>query len=753
MWKRLFETTKQAATATADACAAAPKPAAASAPQPAIPSASKPAKRNSATPAAAAPPKLSTLKKHHSSSRPPDTVTRATSVSEASLLRLKQAAASKRTTLPSFLPHAHAQDEEDPPHALTKALMSVLDVRCSEPDDMEESRSSEVSAEDSEDAESVVENKILDIEWFASSQLKDPLMHWRREVSREKKKQYIFKNTESRRFTKLMQICAKKLGAESTLEFFGKLGRDTGVKEFNALIRACLSKARDCKSTDGDISSLIFYYAANIPNMTVEDIVIAFHEWHEKFEVLPSIAAYDKIISICCNALQTRLALDVADRMCKSNSDVPIESFHPIIHACEQRCELDMFEGAYSILTDAEESREISTTSLYNAIMLGYYREKNHNGAQMVMAQMHIAGVKPDSETFSYLIMNCESEENISKEHIQTEGQLDIMYQLLEELIDSSSWFEGGSRALLYCVQNNYLEAAIDLLKQLKEKDETSTYMVIDKTRLALDVADRMCKSNSDVPIESFHPIIHACEQRCELDMFEGAYSILTDAEESREISTTSLYNAIMLGYYREEHIQTEGQLDIMYQLLEELIDSSSWFEGGSRALLYCVQNNCVQNNYLEAAIDLLKQLKEKDETSTYMVIDKVFGQIWDVEPTKLDLGMKLLHAIKDLRLNISRTSLDFLLSACVKAKDSQQAQKIWTEYESAGLPHNVLTSLRMYQALFSSGSRKAAKKLLKTIPKEDAHVRYIIESCHIQYYSKDFKLSAAFRSSSETKC
>jgi hypothetical protein len=41
--------------------------------------------------------------------------------------------------------------------------------------------------------------------------------------------------------------------------------------------------------------------------------------------------------------------------------------------------------------------------------------QKNHNGAQMVMAQMQIAGVKPDSETFSYLIMNCESEENISK--------------------------------------------------------------------------------------------------------------------------------------------------------------------------------------------------------------------------------------------------------------------------------------------------------------------------------------------------
>jgi hypothetical protein len=65
----------------------------------------------------------------------------------------------------------------------------------------------------------------------------------------------------------------------------------------------------------------------------------------------------------------------------------------------------------------------------------------------------------------------------------------------------------------------------------------------------------------------------------------------------------------------------------------------------------------------------------------------KVFGQIWDAEATDLDLGMDLLHSIKELGLNISRTSLDFLLSACAKAKNSQLAQKIWMEYEYAGLP------------------------------------------------------------------
>lgn len=60
--------------------------------------------------------------------------------------------------------------------------------------------------------------------------------------------------------------------------------------------------------------------------------------------------------------------------------------------------------------------------------------------------------------------------------------------------------------------------------------------------------------------------------------------------------------------------------------------------------------------------------------------------------------------------------------------------------------------SCRMYQALLSSGGRKAAKKLLKNISKEDEHVRYIIDACRMTYYSEDFKPSATVRSRSKNK-
>ncbi|WVZ77992.1 hypothetical protein U9M48_025776, partial [Paspalum notatum var. saurae] len=894
MWKRLLETTKQAVSSkpAIPAAAATPKPAAAAAggggPKATSSSASPASKRD--TPVAA--PKLSTLKGLTPIRRGAG-VTPATAVSQASLLRLKQAATSKKINLPSSLPeaHAHALDEDDPPEALTKALMSVLDG----PDDWEEAASSEVPVEDSEDSDEVAaSNKILDFEWFQTPPSRGPLIHWRREVAREKKKQYIFKNVESRRYTKLMRMCADKLGAESTIDFFGKLGRETGVKEFSSLIKLCLGKARACKDidsaveyifrayslfetmkdkglrieqdiygpfllylidvgmveefelfsaffkeanpqsfsriayyemllcirvederkieelchsvedyneqahydiaenymlafaesgrkqdlisflnlldlskvsgsmyiskifkslgrlelenyaekllqgmrsrgcADGNVSSLILDYAANIPNIMPEDMLVAFHKWHEKFEVAPSIAVYDKIISICCNSSKIGLALDVADCMCKSSSNVPIESFHPIINACEQRWELHMartiydlighhnvkmkietfksminlflkmndFEGAYNVLTDAEESGEVSTVSLYNAIMLGYYKEKNHNGAQMVLSQMQIAGVKPDSETFSYLIVNCESEENISK----------YLDQLRQDGIQMTKHIYV---ALIYAYARL---GNFDMAKQVLLEKEIPHKLLSD-IRSALVGALALNGRVLDA-----------------LRMYEEIKQSNGSLEPKAAITLI-------------EHIRTEGELNTMHQLLDDLNDSSSWFDGCARVLLYCVQHN-----YPDAAIDLLKQMKEEDETSTYMVVDQVFDQIWDMENANLDLGMALLHAVKELGLNVSRTSLDFLLSTCVKAKNLQLAQQIWSEYESAGLPHNVLTSLRMYQAFLSSGGQKAAKEHLKTISKEDEHVRYIIDACRMTYCSKDFKPSATFSLSSKER-
>lgn len=132
---------------------------------------------------------------------------------------------------------------------------------------------------------------------------------------------------------------------------------------------------------------------------------------------------------------------------------------------------------------------------------------------------------------------------------------------------------------------------------------------------------------------------------------------------------------------------------------------------------------------------ELLKKMKAKDKMGTSGVLDQAFSQLWEAEVPNLKSGLLLLKAVKEnLHLHVSRTSLDFLLSACVKARDSQSARFIWAEYNINNLPFNALTFLRMYQALLAGGESIAASDLLKKIPRNDQHVRIIINACQTTY-------------------
>lgn len=85
-----------------------------------------------------------------------------------------------------------------------------------------------------------------------------------------------------------------------------------------------------------------------------------------------------------------------------------------------------------------------------------------------------------------------------------------------------------------------------------------------------------------------------------------------------------------------------------------------------------------------------------------FLIMVQIFGQIWETEPTNLEIGFELLGSIKEvLHLHPSRTCLDFLLSSCVKVKDLHKARLVWSEYEGAGLSYNALTFLRFVISFF----------------------------------------------------
>lgn len=92
---------------------------------------------------------------------------------------------------------------------------------------------------------------LLTIPWLSQLSNHDRSLR-RKEVSRERKQKWVYKNTQGDRFKRLIKMCGDKLGTEATIAVFGNLGRETGLKEYNGLIAICLEKARN--SDDDEVA-------------------------------------------------------------------------------------------------------------------------------------------------------------------------------------------------------------------------------------------------------------------------------------------------------------------------------------------------------------------------------------------------------------------------------------------------------------------------------------------------------------------
>ncbi|WVZ03396.1 hypothetical protein V8G54_024202 [Vigna mungo] len=355
---------------------------------------------------------------------------------------------------------------------------------------------------------------VLEMPWIADLSHGN-LSGKRKEVVRERKHKWIFKYSSNDRFNRLIKLCAHRLGATKTVNVFSHLGRKTGVKEYNALIKVCIEKARatddeyiavneiskafhlfksmrDCgcpleeqtygpllwylidmglvqefqlfsdvikaenprsasrlgyyemllwlrvdneemirdicefiivddrdsalRDYDEDnISNFIVSYAVSIPNLAVEDIMAKVNNLHELLEVLLSSSSYEKLILHCCGLDQVGDALDIVEQMCDAGFNLSTDVLQFILQICEESFEYIWFEGAYKIIGDLEEMNVKLTANMFNAIMAGYFREKNISAGLRVLKHMQGANVNPDSQTFSYLINNCETEEDIMK--------------------------------------------------------------------------------------------------------------------------------------------------------------------------------------------------------------------------------------------------------------------------------------------------------------------------------------------------
>ncbi|XP_057748974.1 pentatricopeptide repeat-containing protein At4g04790, mitochondrial-like isoform X2 [Arachis stenosperma] len=86
--------------------------------------------------------------------------------------------------------------------------------------------------------------KVIDFTWSPNLSAGDLLFRRKDVVAHERKSKWILKLKLEDRSDRLVKMCVKKLGTGVTFDVFRQLGRETDVKEFNALIKMSIQKAR-----------------------------------------------------------------------------------------------------------------------------------------------------------------------------------------------------------------------------------------------------------------------------------------------------------------------------------------------------------------------------------------------------------------------------------------------------------------------------------------------------------------------------
>ncbi|KAK1407047.1 hypothetical protein QVD17_38657 [Tagetes erecta] len=514
----------------------------------------------------------------------------------------------------------------------------------------------------------------------------------------------------------LETINIKNVSSKENMEWIfkslGKLSLESHAKKY---ILELITEGPDTDKKRQYLSNLIYCYAMSMPKILAEDIVEKFKNLHTELKVAPSSRSHEKLVKACCDSLEVHLAIDLVDSILEDGLQVNTNMINSILMACFANCEYTLvhrinsmindhesikpnaetfrimismcvkmkdFDRAYSMIKDLEKLNLLPQANMYNAIMGGYFRQKNFNKGLMVLKQMDAMKVKPDSQTFSYILGNCNSEDDI------------IKYQ--RELCESGVQ---PTKHVFMALINAY--AACGLFEKAKQV-----------------LSDKGIPANNLNEIKSV--LVSALAVNGQL-----AEALKVYDEIQQDCANLEPKAAISLI----EHLQSEGELSRLLQLLKQLQDSELWDDGCGRIILYCVRHKLS-----DAAIDLLKQRTEKsgtDEMVTDVLFDEVFCQIAEMEPTDVQFGLDLLQAIKeDIGIRPSRKSLDFLLSACVNAKDLERSYIVWSEYQTAGLPYNVLSYVRMYQALLASGAHKAAKILLENISDDDPQVCGVLKAC-----------------------
>ncbi|CAJ2660004.1 unnamed protein product [Trifolium pratense] len=366
----------------------------------------------------------------------------------------------------------------------------------------------------------------------------------RKQASREKKRKCTFKITQEHRFGHLIESCGKILGAEATLELFDKVGRKPGVKGYNSLVELCIGKARVAENKDIAIEEMgkVFHLFELMRKQGLEleeqtyrpllmytidmSMVEEFHCFcHAIKEEVPSSTArlgyYEMMLWLkvndeekirgLCNFIAENDGEDTSDlrenyllALCESERKENIlevleimdikklSSVDSVAKIFQTLGRLLSEPVAEKILLDFRTSdhEEDNLTNFISSFVVSIPDLSVEESIKKFKDFHERVDVLPSSSSYEKLILHSCA---LLKEHTCSNGELDQLHLLLEELNDTSYWNDACCRIILCCIWNKCLSSAIDLCKLLKDKlqiDELVMKVLFDKVFSQIEVSE-----------------------------------------------------------------------------------------------------------------------------------------------------------------------------------------------------------------------------------------------------------------------
>ncbi|XXG82968.1 hypothetical protein AAC387_Pa10g0838 [Persea americana] len=564
-------------------------------------------------------------------------------------------------------------------------------------------------------------DNVLNIPWGSDKSItcSSPL---RKELSRERKGRWIYKNTQMHRFDQLVRMSAQKLGTEATLDVFGKLGRETGVKEYNALINLCIEKARE--GNDEDISLDHIHKAFQLFSSMREQGFPLEEETYGPFLVylidmgmIQEFHFFSKFVKDENPSSFSRLAYyemllwiavkdeEKVQELCNS---VGLDSSSHSLALAENYllalCKHDMQKEILQLL-ELVDVTKISSMKFLTDIFKSLGRLALESYVEKFILAFRLAETQEEeisSLIYNYAISipNLEVEEVVSK------------FKSLHKKLQVRPSYASYDNLITYCC---------DLLK----------------VHAALDIVDLMRQSGLAVSIKTLQPILHASERSFDFDLvrpmyslmhqldlkpegetfksmislsvkmkdYEGAYNMLKDMEEMNMTPTANMYNAIMAGYFREyyEELQRDG-VQVTKHVYMALINAYAKFGQFEKAKQVLVDGGIPVKNINEIKSALVSALASN-------------GQILD--------ALNIYEEVKEAGCHLEPKAIISLIEYIQSEGELNKLLELLGELNVLGSWFDGCSRVVLYCVRYKHLS--SAVDLLKKLKEKDEAVTYLV--------------------------